>query len=220
MSDEDPLPLPRPVEENPESVQPEQNTPASFQEIADQQLLVLDQKEIEIRERIVERLKEIINDPAVSEDAKQKARTRLQTEEALLHGLKGGRPPIKQKPARVSNNPYAEEQRDIRRRAAQSLRETLDRMTTPSRYGDTQYVPPTPQQVYQPITNQDINRSNLNKTFDVTFHTGKSVGRPQELPEVVGKRIYSFLHKKGGKSIKRNRNRGRRMTHRLSRRTR
>jgi len=135
--------------------------------------------------------------------------------------MNGGRPSIKQKPVRVSKNPYAEEQRDIRRRATQSLKEKMDRMTTPSRYGDTQYVPPTSQHVYQPITNQDINRSNLNKTFDVTFHTGKSVGRPQELPEIVGKRIYSFLHIKGGrKSVKRNRNRSRHVTHRLRRRTR
>lgn len=91
MSDEDPLPIPPPVENNPNPVEAEQSAPPSYEEIADQEILRLNQQEIEIREKIIARLKEILADSASSASLKEKAEARLASEEQALQALKGGR---------------------------------------------------------------------------------------------------------------------------------
>ena len=128
--------------------------------------------------------------------------------------VNGGRPPIKQKTSHVSQNPYAQQQRANRQRIVQSLhtRRTADPVgSNVSSFANFLIIP----------TKEQVNTHNMDKTFDVTFHTGKSIGKSQELPGDVGKKIYSYLHVKGGKthSIKANRNRNRRVTYRLRRRT-
>ena len=90
--DENPQPIPRPVENNPKPVASEPKKPAPLNEVLDEEESRLNQKVIAILEKKIAIVKGVINNPNSSAKDKQKAQAILTaTEKEMNELLKGGK---------------------------------------------------------------------------------------------------------------------------------
>lgn len=201
MSEENPLPPPPPVEETPKPLAPEPpKAPTAEQaiELLDEQMHLVTQQFFDKMDKIVQQLRDAVNNPNIPEDKKQKLRELLEKYEEIL-AL------IQEMGADYINTLSDSESSDSDQQGGASEFDQFD-------------LPPNVREKVNKLFGSSRPRRTWISTPHGPSHFTMPITPPPPPPPPAPPAAPPAKPSRG-KSVKRNRNRNRRMTYRLRRRT-